>query len=157
MNRIKRYIMLARLFLIRDGYKRGKYLQRKKYFNRCGKHCYFQPWNFGTEPYMISFGENVHVASGVTFCTHDITAMMFRYMDNNPDIKIRRGPLKIGDNVFIGTNTTLLYDVKIGDNVIIGAGSLVNKDRPSGVVAAGVPCKVIGSFEDYKKFIEERK
>ena len=34
-------------------------------------------------------------------------------------------------------------------NVIIGAGSLVNKDIPSGTVAAGVPCRVVGKFEDY--------
>ena len=154
MSKLKRYTTLLKIFLIRNEYRRADYLRRKKYFKACGKHCYFQPWNFGTEPYMLSFGENVHVASGVSFVSHDITAMMFRYMDNDPNIKIRRGPIKIGDNVFIGSNTTLLYDVKIGNNVIIGAGSLVNKDIPDGSVAAGVPCKVIGRFEDYKKKIK---
>ena len=106
---------------------------------------------------MLSFGDNVHVASGVTFVSHDITAMMFRYMDRNDDIKIRRGNITIGNNVFIGSNTTLLYDINIGDNVIIGAGSLVNKDIPSGSVAAGVPAKVIGKFDDYKDKIINQK
>lgn len=47
----------------------------------------------------------------------------------------------------------------IGDNVIIGAGSLVNKNIPSGTVAAGVPCKVIGSFDEYmsRLRVEEEK
>lgn len=59
--------------------------------------------------------------------------------------------IKTGNNVFIGANTTLLYDVSIGDNVIIGAGSVVTKDIPDGVVAAGVPCKVIGKYDDFKE------
>lgn len=40
--------------------------------------------------------------------------------------------------------------VEIGDNVIIGADSLVSRNIPGGSVAAGVPCRVIGKFEDYK-------
>ena len=54
--------------------------------------------------------------------------------------------ITIGDNVFIGSNSTILYDVNIGNNVIIGAGSLINRDIPSGTVAAGVPAKVINHF-----------
>ena len=98
---------------------------------------------------MISFGNNVHVASGVKFINHDITCMMFNYMDKEHKYRLRQGNIDIGDNVFIGANSTILYDVTIGDNVIIGAGSLVNKDIPGGTVAAGVPCKVIGSFDEY--------
>ncbi len=64
------------------------------------------------------------------------------------------GCIEIGDNVFIGTNSTVLYNVKIGSNVIIGAGSLVNKSIPNNSVACGVPAKVIGSFD---KFFEKRK
>ena len=47
--------------------------------------------------------------------------------------------------------------VKFGDNVIIGAGSLVNKDIPSGTVAAGVPCRVIGKFEDYQQKMKKEE
>ena len=152
-KRIKRYFVLLGIFVRRGGYPRADYLKRKQYFKSQGNHCYFQPWNFGTEPYLISFGNNVHIASGVTFVNHDITALMFRYMENNQSIKERKGAITIGDNVFIGSNSTILYDVKIGNNVIIGAGSLVNKSIPEGSVAAGVPCKVIGKFEDYKQKI----
>lgn len=140
--------------MIRGGYQRASYLKKIHYFKEQGEHCYFQPWNFGTEPFLISVGNNVHIASGVTFVNHDITALMFRYMDNDPDIQERKGPISIGDNVFIGTNSTILYDVNIGNNVIIGAGSLVNKDIPEGSIAAGVPCRVIGSFDQYKEKIK---
>ena len=80
------------------------------------------------------------MASGVTFVNHDITCMMINYMDKEHYYKLRQGEITIGNNVFIGAKSTVLYDVTIGDNVIIGAGSLVNKDIPSGTVAAGVPC-----------------
>ncbi len=52
-------------------------------------------------------------------------------------------PIVIQDRVWIGANSTILGGVTIGKNSIIGAGSVVNKDIPSGVIAAGVPCKVI--------------
>lgn len=100
---------------------------------------------------MISLGDNVHVASGVTFINHDITCMMFNYMDKEHCYKQRQGRITIGKNVFVGAKSTILYDVTIGDNVIIGAGSLVSKDIPSGTVAVGVPCRVIGKFEDYQQ------
>lgn len=157
MNRLKRYVFMFRTFIHFDGYKRADFLRSKHYFIRQGKHCYFQPWNFGTEPHLISFGNNVHIASGVTFVNHDITALMFRYMDKNKSYKERKGSIEIGNNVFIGSNSTVLYDVKIGNNVIIGAGSLVNKDIPDGSVAAGVPCRVIGLFDDYKTRICQGK
>lgn len=129
---------------------RAEYLKRKHFFRSIGERVYLQPWNFGTEPHMISFGNHVHVASGVKFINHDITCMMFNYMDTEHKYRLRQGNIDIGDNVFIGANSTILYDVTIGDNVIIGAGSLVNKDIPGGTVAAGVPAKVIGKFDDYR-------
>lgn len=52
-------------------------------------------------------------------------------------------PIIIGHNVWITTNVTILPGVVIGDNTVIGAGSVVSKSIPSGVFAAGNPCKVI--------------
>lgn len=52
-------------------------------------------------------------------------------------------PIRIGNNVWITTNVTILPGVTIGDNTVIGAGSVVTKDIPEGVFAAGNPCKVI--------------
>ena len=151
LKTLKRYWMMLRLISIGGGYSRAEYLKKKHYFKSIGEHVYLQPWNFGTEPELISFGDNVHVASNVNFVNHDITCMMFNYMDKEHHYKIRQGEITIGNNAFIGAGSRILYNVTIGDNVIIGAGSLVNKNIPSGTVAAGVPCKVIGSFEEYQQ------
>lgn len=149
MNRIIRYLIMLCILCIPGGYKRALFLKNRKYFKAIGEHCYLQPWNFGTEPYLISFGNNVHIASGVKFINHDITCFLFSYIDKKK-YNGRVGEIIIGDNVFIGANSTVLYDVTIGNNVIIGAGSVVCSNIPEGTVAAGVPCRVIGSFEDYK-------
>ena len=58
----------------------------------------------------------------------------------------------ISDNVWIGGNTVILPGVHIGSNTVIGAGSVVTKDIPDWVVAAGNPCRVIKKItEDDKK------
>ncbi len=52
-------------------------------------------------------------------------------------------PIKIGNHVWIGSNVTVLKGVEIGDGSIIAAGSLVNKNIPPGVLAGGVPAKIL--------------
>ena len=54
----------------------------------------------------------------------------------------------IGDNVWLGGNVCILPGVTIGDNVVIGAGSVVTKDIPDNVIAAGNPCRVIREITD---------
>lgn len=53
------------------------------------------------------------------------------------------GHVKIGNNVWIGSDVTLLPGVKIGEGAIIGAGSVVTKDVPDYTIVAGNPAKVI--------------
>lgn len=60
-------------------------------------------------------------------------------------------PVKIGNNVWIGGGVQINQGVIIGDNTIIGSGSVVTKDIPSNVIAAGVPCKVIRPITDQDK------
>lgn len=54
----------------------------------------------------------------------------------------------IGNNVWLGMNVTVLKGVHIGENSLIGAGSIVTKDIPANVVAAGNPCKVIKTLSN---------
>lgn len=61
-------------------------------------------------------------------------------------------PITIGDNVWIGAGVSILPGVTIGNDTVIGAGSLVNRDIPSGVVAAGNPCKVIRKITEEDKY-----
>ena len=56
--------------------------------------------------------------------------------------------IAIGDNVWIGGSCCVLPGVKIGNNVVIGAGSVVTKDIPDNVCAAGNPCRVIREITD---------
>jgi len=67
-------------------------------------------------------------------------------------------PVSIGDNVWIGGNVVILPGVKIGDDVVIGAGSVVTKDIPDHVIAAGNPCRVIREItEDDKRYSFHRQ
>lgn len=56
---------------------------------------------------------------------------------------VSKGPVIIGDNVWIGEKASILPGVRIGDGVIIGAGAVVTKDVPAGHMAVGVPARVI--------------
>lgn len=55
-------------------------------------------------------------------------------------------PIRISDNVWIGSNVVVLPGVTIGKNVVIGAGSVVTKDIPHNSIAVGNPCKVLKEF-----------
>ena len=57
-------------------------------------------------------------------------------------------PIHIGNNVWLGASVTIIGGVTIGDGSVIAAGAVVTKDVPAGVVAGGVPCKVIRPITD---------
>lgn len=50
-------------------------------------------------------------------------------------------PVKIGKNVWLGGDVKIMAGVTIGDDTVIGVGSIVTKDVPGGVIAAGNPCR----------------
>lgn len=105
-----------------------------------------------TRPWMIDIGNNVQITEGVTILTHgyDWSVLKGKY----GDVLGSAGRVRIGDNVFIGMNSTILKGVEIGDNVVIGAGSVVTKSIPSDSVAVGNPCRVIGDIDSY---LEKRR
>ena len=112
---------------------------------------FITPPHTASEPYLISIGDNTTISFEVAFVTHDAATRVIRNLpDGNPETVIY-GPIKVGKNCFIGCRTTILPNVEIGDNTIIGACSLVNRDIPANVVAAGNPCKVICTLEEYRR------
>lgn len=60
-------------------------------------------------------------------------------------------PVEIGDGVWICGGVTITGGVKIGSNTIIGAGSVVIKDIPDNVIAAGNPARVIRKITEKDK------
>ncbi len=52
-------------------------------------------------------------------------------------------PVSIGDNVWIGGNVVINPGVRVGRNVVIGSGSVVTRDIPDNMLAAGNPCRVL--------------
>lgn len=58
-------------------------------------------------------------------------------------------PIHIHRNVWLGVGVMVLKGVSIGENSVIGAGSVVTRDVPSNVIAAGNPCKVIRPQDDW--------
>lgn len=100
-----------------------------------------------TRPWLVSIGRNVKITEGVTILTHGFDWSVLKGVYG--EIIGSAEEVSIGNNVFIGMRSTILKGVHIGDNVIIGANSLVNKNIPSNCVAAGNPCKVIMSLDEY--------
>tara|TARA_B100002052_G_C15563896_1_gene454759 strand:+ start:95 stop:610 length:516 start_codon:yes stop_codon:yes gene_type:complete len=89
----------------------------------------------------IEIGNNVAIGNHVKLLTSD------HIFNNKKDLIKDQGvetkKIIIKDNVWIGAGVTILKGVVVGENSIIGAQSLVNKNVPPNVIAAGVPCKVI--------------
>lgn len=107
-------------------------------------------FDFGSEPYLVTIGNNVRIASGVKITTHDGGAWVLRNM--YPELKRadRFGRVAIGDNVHVGMNALIMPGVTIGSNCIIGASAVVTHDVPQGAVVAGVPARFICSIEEYR-------
>lgn len=99
---------------------------------------------------VVSFGDNCFIAPNCGFYT---AGHALDVEQRNQGLEIA-WPITVGNNVWFGGGVTVLPGVTIGDNSIIGAGSLVNRDIPSGVIAGGNPCRVIRAItdEDKKKY-----
>ena len=92
--------------------------------------------------WLIEIGNDVTLAPKVHILAHD--ASTFNHVGYS-----KIGKVKIGDNVFIGANSTILPGVTIENNTIIGAGSIVTKDIPKNSIAVGNPAKVIGNITTF--------
>ena len=112
-----------------------------------GDYCYFNSNTFFVDDYDIYIGDWVLFGPNVTIATtgHPVhpelrsTGAMYSF------------PVRIGNNVWVGSNTVIMPGVTIGDNAVIGAGSVVTKDVPANVIAFGNPCRVRREITDRDK------
>jgi len=92
----------------------------------------------------IVFGSNIEIGPGVKIISSNHNSSNFRKHSYSK-------PIKINNNVWIGSNAIILPEVEIGENVIIGAGSVVTKNIPSNSIAVGNPCMVIKQKKLYSE------
>lgn len=130
----KRLLHTLRYYVIMNSTKRGDYIRRKHIFGSIGDKVRLPNMLIPLHSEKIFIGNNVEVASGVRFVVHDAIHGVFNNIPGNHDVYKEH----------IGR-------IDIGNNVVIAAGAVVNRDIPSGSVAAGIPAKVIGSFDELRK------
>lgn len=91
----------------------------------------------------VEIGDDTLLAPGVQIAA--------AYHPTDYELRLKKleaaAPVKIGKNVWIGAGAIICPGVMIGDHTTIGAGSIVTKNIPSRVVAAGNPCRVIKALE----------
>lgn len=88
----------------------------------------------------VSIGSHVNLAQGVT-----VSALNHNFSETDKRIDeqgITTRQIVIEDDVWIGTNATVLAGVRIGSHSVIAAGAVVTHDIPSHSLAAGVPAQV---------------
>ncbi len=91
-------------------------------------------------PEKIYIGKNTIIGFNTTILAHEYLIEEYRL-----------GDVKIGDNVMIGANSTILPGVKIGDGAIVSAATLVNADVPPGSFVGGNPMRIIYTKEEMEK------
>lgn len=117
-------------------YGRNIYLGERVYFNF---NCIVLDVCNVTIGDYTSFGPAVQIYTA----THPLNAELRRVQEFGK-------PVAIGCDVWVGGGAIILPGVTIGSKTVIGAGSVVTKDIPAGVVAAGNPCRVIGEIDTNK-------
>ena len=95
----------------------------------------------------VTIGDNVVIGPNVTISAVDHPVHP-KARTEGLSFPISVAPVTIGNDVWIGAGVTILKGVTIGDGAVIGAHSLVTRDVPPMVVAAGTPCRVIREITD---------
>lgn len=135
-NSNNKFLKLFYKFLIRQ--LRLKYGLEISTGAQIGKGLYIgHPYNITINPRAI-LGDNINIHKGVTIGRENRGG--------------RKGVSNIGNNVWIGINSTIVGNIKIGDNVLIAPNSFVNINIPNNSIVIGNPCKIIykeKATEDY--------
>lgn len=103
-------------------------------------------FTFGSEPYLVSIGNQVTISHNVDFITHDggLRVVRAKY----PTAYLY-GRIQVADGCFIGAHSIFLPGARVGAGSVIGSGSIVTGEIPPGVVAIGTPARPIKSVDEY--------
>ena len=124
-----------------------------------GEGCWIEPPLYVNWGSRITLGDHVYANTGLTVIDDTFVTIGSHVMlgprvtisaaSHPVDPELRRQayqydlPVVLEENVWVGAGVTILPGVTIGKNSVIGAGSVVDRDIPPDVVAAGVPCRVL--------------
>lgn len=113
-----------------------------------GKHCIFGDFNHITCINKITIGDNLLTGKWVTITDNSHGNTDFQTLKNIPpnfrDLT-SKGPISIGNNVWIGDKATILPGISIGDGAVIAANAVVTTDVPAYSVVGGNPAKILKS------------
>lgn len=132
-----------RLWTMMSSKSRVDYLREKNIYGYIGDNVLIMDRKVPLYAKLIKFHNNVRIASNVSFVTHDVTHAMLNGRQGGEDSCDRKvynetvGCIEIMDNVFVGTNVTILNNVRIGPDAIVAAGAVVTKDVPPNSVVGG--------------------
>ncbi len=115
---------------------------------KVGENCSIQVSQLGSEPYLVEIGNNVAIALGVKFITHDGASFIFR--DEFPALRYF-GKIVIEDNCFIGEDSIILCGVRIGKGSVVGPMSVVIRDVKAGSVVLGNPAIQVSTTQKYRE------
>ena len=143
----------------------------RKLFRSVGKNVFIEPDFICEMGSNITIGDHVFMNFGcIIFDMGEVTIgnnVMFGprvgiYTTNHaldPDYRSALGvvskPVHIGNRVWIAADVKIVQGVTIGDDSIVGAGSVVTKNIPAGVIAAGNPCRVIRAITEKDKWLNQ--
>lgn len=110
-----------------------------------GDGCNFGDYNHITSINRIEIGNNVLTGRWVTISDNGHGRTDYKSLQTPPRFReiVSKGPVIIGDNVWIGDKATILSGVTVGEGAVIGANTVVTKDIPPYSVAVGNPVRII--------------
>jgi acetyltransferase-like isoleucine patch superfamily enzyme len=115
---------------------------------KVGNNCALQINYLASEPYLVEIGNNVAIAPGAAFITHDGASVIFR--DEFPALR-HFGKIIIEDNCFIGSGAIITAGVRVGKGSIVGPMSVVIRDVKPGSMVIGNPAIQVSTVEKYKE------
>ena len=119
---------------------------------KIGDNCLICSNILTREACLISIGSNVTISTNVSFITHDNSIKLV--INDKSDLF---GKISIGNNCFIGENSSILYGVTLANNIIVAAGSVVTKSfYENNIIIGGNPAKKIGDWETFREKYKDK-